>query len=1558
MAIESWLVTALPYSASAAEPYHVSLFVTHRLTPDGAEGVVGDFKTVRDWTAHLHHAHVSLRGGGPAGDFDIPVTPLLDALDPTLWPRVFPKKLVVRPWRVPDQTAAPWQSFPAHRMQAHGLLTHALSIFSSPVEAPGVENNLVVDLVFRGLRMHPGRVPLTSVIDGAFDKEISSFLDELSNGGRVGGKRSRIGDPVIAMLADLHAAQRFYQRPEDASAYRDRPIPNAVAVPVKKPTPDFHERAGLLGDLSPLLRKLGLVVDLRVNNLAQIAAAAWIQADIAIEGGAQPHQQPRTACQVVGETFTAPSSSGDYDLGMLRIGDEARYTVMDLDPDATALKLEQYARSLPRIVASANNSDPVNTAPSTLRATGLALARVDRAEQLHDRLDGAAAKDSALLAGTLPPLAQEDISRGVRLEVWDDASREWHSLHQRLLTVDVEAAGEVLSRAPDAGFLQGAALTKSDTAPNGPKYAHEVVAGWDGWSLSAPRPGKVVVHDKGKEEVLDAPPPDPAPANPVESRSEVAPRTLPRLRYGRRYAMRAYAVDLAGNSRPHDVSGAPPREDQPLPPPQPAPPVRATTSAQPDVAHSTEANAGRKETGCEPPHHEDIVALVARRQASKVADALTPPAASGRAALEISALKEMLSAKRGAPSIGPEADKGVAGFDPAGFAATKVEAVDRFVAARIVQKAAAGDASISRAQQVERAFHEAANKASALFERTDLQTSANVAGLALSTALAQQHGLAVGMDASALGKLAQRLADVITTTRPFLRWDALLEPTVVPRFEYTEGESLLRMVIRSGVTQAPADLAITITPPDEYATAVKTARPELGLAWRADSQRHIAPPKTSQFRAELHGAFDEAMGATAPANTVAAALGVALREAGSFLDPTVADIHNPGKRLPQPGVTFHVTRTADDPAVKDPGDLPHGDPLSPGQYVAHDVDRVVLPYLPDPIARGISLMFPDAGKAHRLAGLFALEGTTLDYLGAWPELVPFRLVLESGPQLGAVVEEHVVRVTLPPGEQLRLRLASTVRREKLDLLGLWASLPMVIRDNSFLREVAADGWFWWLTPSAEMRLVHAVPKPLEAPRPTILVPVRPKKGDTAVALVGGIDLHGPSTDRIDIEASWIQWVDDVTKPAPEKVSGKALACGTAVDPDEDLVVLGLADEIFPLPGGGTLRVHGAVHQTGDTLHRKIDYRVRATTRFREYFHPQLVPSPDDLSVIGPVRTLSVPSSARPAKVIVRDVLPLFRWSEETEPGDPFARRRTRKAGLRLYLERPWYSTGDDELLGVVLAAGADALVSDTVSQWGADPVFRQQGPGARSILPLSDLLHLTGIDDRLEAARPVALPALLPLVDKQDSPNAWVLGYRPEFSAERGLWFVDIAFDPGTAFWPFVKLAVARYQPNSLPELYLGPVTLCDYAQLAPERTATLGRTDETHVRIVVTGPVGHPREEPVFFGALTPPDFLGRVARSRRMRARLERFDPSVGTDLGWTTVGQWDLPILGAAGPVFSWAGELPLPQALPPRTPGVDAEWRVAVEEWELLPADYEAGGAGGWQPRIIYADHLLL
>jgi len=513
----------------------------------------------------------------------------------------------------------------------------------------------------------------------------------------------------------------------------------------------------------------------------------------------------------------------------------------------------------------------------------------------------------------------------------------------------------------------------------------------------------------------------------------------------------------------------------------------------------------------------------------------------------------------------------------------------------------------------------------------------------------------------------------------------------------------------------------------------------------------------------------------------------------------------------------------------------------------------------------------------------------------------------------------------------------------------------VLRDHPLVREAAADGWLWWLTPATELRLVHAVPRPVEVPRVTVLVPVR-AAADTAVALVGAVDVHGPSTDRIDVEATWTQWVDDVTKPAPEQVTTVAVACGTPVGATEDLVVLGAADSDVPLPDGSTLRVHAAVHQTGDTLHRDVDYRVRATTRYREYFPPQVTPSVDDLSVVGPVRRVDVPSSARPRKVLVRDVLPLFRWDERTEPAQPFGLRRTRRAGVRLYLERPWFSTGDGELLGVLVSIGADAAVHGTVSQWGGDPVFLQQGPAVRGTLPLVDLLQLSGLDDRPAAGRPVAPASPRPLVDRDGQPNVWVLGYRPEYSPERKLWFVDVALDPGPAVWPFVQLAVARYQPSSLAGLHLGPVTMCDFVQVPPERTATLSRTDETHARVVVTGPVGHPRVSRA--RGEPPPAFLDAVRATRTMRARLERFDASVGTDLAWVAEAQLDLPILGAEGTVVSWAGELELPVVLPPRTPGDNPKWRVTLEEWELLPADTGGGATGGWEPRVVYADHLPL
>ncbi len=802
--------------------------------------------------------------------------------------------------------------------------------------------------------------------------------------------------------------------------------------------------------------------------------------------------------------------------------------------------------------------------------------------------------------------------------------------------------------------------------------------------------------------------------------------------------------------------------------------------------------------------------------------------------------------------------------------------------------------------------------------------------------------------ASLAPSVISTLADLVTTPRPFLRWDPVIEPVVVPRYPYTEAESLLTLVIRSGVEGPTGEdgLELEIVPPEDYSADIVAAHPTLDLKWRRDSQRHIAPPKSSQLEAELHGMFDAAIG-TASEAAVRTALGVALRESGTFLDPTVADLANPGVRLPQPGIAFHSGPTAEAPAAATPQDLDRGDPLTPGQYVVHDTDELVVPYLPDALATGLSMVFPDAGSGHHLFGLFATEGVNLRYRSAWPEPKPYRMVLESG-GLGGRVDGGAIRFTVPPGEQLRMNLSSSLDRAALDLLGLWRSLPAVLRNIDVIAEAAADGWFWWLTPSIQVRLVHAVPRPVEAPRATILLPFR-VPGDTAATLVGAVDLHGPSTERIDVEASWSEWVDDVTKPEPERVDVVAAAAHTTVRYEEDLVLLASEDDEVTFPDGSVFQVHGAVHQFGDTKHRDVGYRMRATTRYREYFDPRVLPTPDDVSVVGPERELDVPSTARPAKPIVHDVLPLFRWYEETEPEQPFGLRRTRRTGLRLYLERPWYSSGDGELLGIVLAFGSDVPTRDHVSQWGSDPVFWQQGPEFRSLLPLVDFAHLVGLDDRRESGRPVGPPALQRLVDVGHHPPVWVFGYEPEFSTERGMWFADVAIDPGRAIWPFVRLAVARYQPSSLAGLHLSPVVRCDFVPLPPERTATLSRPDKRHARVVVTGPVGVPRG----LSKSRKPGYLEMINASRVVRARLERKVPAVKTDLGWQTVAKLELPILGIDGTVVSWSGELELPDSLPPRCPGSSKTWRVVVEEWERFPADHDEVEA-----RMVYAVHLPL
>jgi len=632
------------------------------------------------------------------------------------------------------------------------------------------------------------------------------------------------------------------------------------------------------------------------------------------------------------------------------------------------------------------------------------------------------------------------------------------------------------------------------------------------------------------------------------------------------------------------------------------------------------------------------------------------------------------------------------------------------------------------------------------------------------------------------------------------------------------------------------------------------------------------------------------------------------------------------------------------------------------------------------LARGVAIHFPEAGREWGLAFPFAAEGFTADYRGTWPEIEPYRLVLEGSPSLAASVSGRVIRALLPPADVQTLRVSSSLPKDKLELLGAWESLPTAVRNNSDVAEAAADGLLWGLSPYERVTLVHAVDRPIEAPRPVRIIPLR-NVGSTSATLMGAIDVHGPSTGTLAIEAKWEEMLDDPTLPIWITRKSGAKAFETIIEPAEDIALLGGSDQPLTLPEIGPVKIHRAVHEFSDTRHRQIDYTFRAFTRFREYFHPDLLknsegqPTEEMHSVVGPVHRLSIPSSAPPTPPIVHSVLPMFRWSDGTETEQPMARRRTRRAGLRIYLDRPWFSSGDGELLGVLLARGGDDshypnLDDDSgfpyVSKWGADPIWRAPEVNRRALpaLRLDDLLHLTALDDRSEPARPTAPPLDLPLGTKPDAPVVTVLGYAAQYNAERQLWFVDVAIDPGPQFWPFLRLAVSRYQPESIPGCHLSVPVQCDFVQLPPERTAAINRTDERHVRVVVSGPVGMR----VQAAEDATHDLATRIEHNRRVIARLQRRDPDIPTDLGWKTVAVQRLGLRGLSpdGFVATWVAELDAGETIPLAKPGlVGTDWRISIEEWELLEADdrmislaIAEVGVPRTEPRLVYADNLDL
>lgn len=562
---------------------------------------------------------------------------------------------------------------------------------------------------------------------------------------------------------------------------------------------------------------------------------------------------------------------------------------------------------------------------------------------------------------------------------------------------------------------------------------------------------------------------------------------------------------------------------------------------------------------------------------------------------------------------------------------------------------------------------------------------------------------------------------------------------------------------------------------------------------------------------------------------------------------------------------------------------------------------------------------------------------------------------------------------------------------------------------------AQEGGHWMLTPPHLLTLVHAVQQPIGHPSflqldvqhiegvlssalqsedmsgPTRAVALSTLTGwrtpnSLDAFLIGGLRVHAASTAKVDITAEWTDPVDDSVGPLGtihQKTHAEEIPLTTLDEdfltvttgasdtravafyiPTHDLICFVRAGDVLSATLNGVRIFQDAAprHHLNDTKHHKVSYTAVATSRFQDYFTPTLDPAdPASPARIftrqsAPV-AVDIPASARPAAPQVRYVVPTFGWERQT--GTNLKRSVRFGGGLRVYMNRPWYSSGAGEQLGVVLYGEPSSIDREAwksfVTQWGLDPIWD------------SDMLP--AVPDASSFPRSVATEAGLSLEEPTPAGASGpgrvdVAGHEPHFDGQH--WFCDVVVESfGDTYTPFIRLALARYQPHALDDAKLSRVVLADFAQYLPDRSL-LVTADPYHpgrVRVTVSGPV--PRG-PV----PTYPDFPpipNAPGKPTQVVVTVQERDPAIPGDLGWREASAGTATVTTETDSTFPeepylalWSGTVQFD------TPTPNGQFRLLIREFEFVSADWAIIHPGGEaRPpfseapgRLIYAETVLL
>ena len=565
MATESVIWTLLPNGIDPeTSDLRSTIFVSPRLRTGGGREKLDVFDTFRRWPEALANLKFETEIDG-VGTVELIAHDHVAKPDPATWELLFGGEVFVDEPVVADLGTRRVHSYPAGMVAREILTLYAEVAARHPTDHPSIDSPLLHDLAD-----DLGRI-------GDHPKEEDAVLDRWFRMDDAQAEQGRAGRVVPRSMARANRrnafllANRFYDRRRGGERLRDArgPIdPDAVPPRPDRPFLDFHRYVAALGDYRYLLRRLGLAIDVRMT--ADPVLAGHHRYRVVVNGDAQPWMNDPTATPWMhyrwyDDRWFVPRARDDgrHDIrdGQLLLESEDFFDVHQIDIDGSALKATNTASTITRrralVAEQGATMAPTSSSLPALRGGGFTVVRTDTAATVVDQFDHTAVHADAERNGDRPDLWADDVIRGYRYDAERDGSGRFQSLVARVgryVYHRPDGTSVELEVPPDEGYVKGSSTTSVPGEED--LYLHEAIASWSGWSMVAPRPGGGVTEDDEPDKGLTPLERDPDALDkglPLETRFTAAPRSLPMLRYGSTYRLRARTVDLAANSVDADM---------------------------------------------------------------------------------------------------------------------------------------------------------------------------------------------------------------------------------------------------------------------------------------------------------------------------------------------------------------------------------------------------------------------------------------------------------------------------------------------------------------------------------------------------------------------------------------------------------------------------------------------------------------------------------------------------------------------------------------------------------------------------------------------------------------------------------------------------------------------------------------------------------------------------------------------------------------------------------------------------------------------------------------------